>query len=181
MYHKVCEVRYKLVFGGFCDSRRWDVILMDSRLWPLHPVASFLLISQPKVSYFFRQVRNSSIFLFYSLLILRFSFGANRSRGTAPTWHLNVSLRLGLQVVMRQTRLPISLLNEKARNARVHILDTEPFESVFGPKRTRKKPSLKVIVGAPLRLWNSKVLGNTLWRQLLLAFQWMAIFPLKNF
>ncbi|XP_068231006.1 uncharacterized protein Ns2 [Palaemon carinicauda] len=48
------------------------------------------------------------------------------------------------QVVMRKTNLPISLLNEKAKNARVHILDTEPFDSVFGKKRTRKKPNLKV-------------------------------------
>ncbi|RXG72440.1 Nucleolar GTP-binding protein 2 [Armadillidium vulgare] len=48
------------------------------------------------------------------------------------------------QVVMRQTKLPISLLNEKAKHMRVHILDTEPFESVFGSKKTRKKPNLKV-------------------------------------
>lgn len=49
-----------------------------------------------------------------------------------------------LQVVMQQTKLSISLLNEKAKNMRVHILDTEPFESVFGSKKTRKKPNLKV-------------------------------------
>ncbi|KAK7076636.1 Nucleolar GTP-binding protein 2 [Halocaridina rubra] len=48
------------------------------------------------------------------------------------------------KVVMRQTNLPISLLNEKAKNARVHILDTEPYESVFGKKKTRKKPNLKI-------------------------------------
>lgn len=47
------------------------------------------------------------------------------------------------QVVMRKTMLPISLLDEKAKNARVHLLDTEPYESVFGKKKTRKKPSLK--------------------------------------
>lgn len=48
------------------------------------------------------------------------------------------------QVVMRQTQLPISLLKEAAKNQRVHILDTEPFDSVFGSKKTRKKPNLKV-------------------------------------
>ncbi|KAK4304969.1 hypothetical protein Pmani_023112 [Petrolisthes manimaculis] len=48
------------------------------------------------------------------------------------------------QVVMRKTILPISLLNETAKNARVHILDTEPYDSVFGKRKTRKKPSLKI-------------------------------------
>ncbi|ROT85608.1 hypothetical protein C7M84_010469 [Penaeus vannamei] len=48
------------------------------------------------------------------------------------------------QVIMRKTTLPISLLNEKAKTARVHILDTEPYESVFGNKKTRKKPSFKI-------------------------------------
>lgn len=48
------------------------------------------------------------------------------------------------QVVMSKTNLPISLLNEKAKNARVHILDSEPFDSVFGKKKTRKKPNLKI-------------------------------------
>ena len=47
---------------------------------------------------------------------------------------------------MKQTNLPISLLNEKAKNARVHILDSEPFDSVFGKRKTRKKPNLKVSI-----------------------------------
>lgn len=46
--------------------------------------------------------------------------------------------------VMKQTKLPISLLNETAKNARVHVLDTESFESTFGKKKTRKRPNLKV-------------------------------------
>ncbi len=45
---------------------------------------------------------------------------------------------------MRPTKLPITLLNEKAKQARVHVLDTESFESVFGPKKVRKRPSLGV-------------------------------------
>ncbi|XP_042227404.1 nucleolar GTP-binding protein 2-like [Homarus americanus] len=48
------------------------------------------------------------------------------------------------QVVMRKTTLPISLLNETAKNARVHILDTEPYVCVFGKKKTRKKPNFKI-------------------------------------
>lgn len=48
------------------------------------------------------------------------------------------------KVVMRQTKLPISLLNETAKQARVHVLDTEPFEFTFGKKKTRKRPNLKV-------------------------------------
>lgn len=45
---------------------------------------------------------------------------------------------------MRATKLPITLLNEKAKQARVHVLETESFDSVFGKKKTRKRPKLKV-------------------------------------
>lgn len=48
------------------------------------------------------------------------------------------------QVIMRPSQLPISLLNESAKYQRVHLLDTEGFDSVFGPKKQRKRPSLKV-------------------------------------
>ncbi|KAF2345009.1 Nucleolar GTP-binding protein 2 N-terminal domain, partial [Trinorchestia longiramus] len=48
------------------------------------------------------------------------------------------------KVVMKQTNLPISLLNEKAKHARVHLLDTEPYHTVFGKKKTRKRPALTV-------------------------------------
>lgn len=48
------------------------------------------------------------------------------------------------KVVMRPSQLPISLLNETAKYQRVHLLDTEGFDSVFGPKKQRKRPSLKV-------------------------------------
>jgi len=46
------------------------------------------------------------------------------------------------KVVMRATNLPISLLNETSKNARVHILDTEKFENTFGPKAHRKRPKI---------------------------------------
>uniref|UniRef100_A0A3Q1FRN2 Nucleolar GTP-binding protein 2 n=1 Tax=Acanthochromis polyacanthus TaxID=80966 RepID=A0A3Q1FRN2_9TELE len=50
------------------------------------------------------------------------------------------------RVVMRQSKLPMSLLHDrvKAHNSKVHILDTEGFETTFGPKAQRKRPSLMV-------------------------------------
>ncbi|KAI8426150.1 hypothetical protein MSG28_005098 [Choristoneura fumiferana] len=47
------------------------------------------------------------------------------------------------QVVMKPTNLPITLLNEKAKQARVHLLDTEGFDKTFGPKKQRKRVNLK--------------------------------------
>nr|XP_034176055.1 nucleolar GTP-binding protein 2 [Osmia lignaria] len=47
-------------------------------------------------------------------------------------------------VIMKPTQMPITLLQQKAANARVHLLDTESFESVFGPKKLRKKPNLPI-------------------------------------
>jgi nuclear GTP-binding protein len=48
------------------------------------------------------------------------------------------------QVVMKPTNLPITLLNDGAKYARVHLLDTESFDTTFGPKKQRKRPSLNV-------------------------------------
>ncbi|XP_053982962.1 uncharacterized protein LOC128878636 [Hylaeus volcanicus] len=45
-------------------------------------------------------------------------------------------------VVMKPSQLPVTLLQQKAANARAHLLDTESFDSVFGPKKIRKKPNL---------------------------------------
>ncbi|XP_029035460.1 nucleolar GTP-binding protein 2 [Osmia bicornis bicornis] len=47
-------------------------------------------------------------------------------------------------VIMKPTQMPTTLLQQKAANARVHLLDTESFESVFGPKKLRKKPNLPI-------------------------------------
>uniref|UniRef100_A0A2R5LP79 Nucleolar GTP-binding protein 2 n=1 Tax=Ornithodoros turicata TaxID=34597 RepID=A0A2R5LP79_9ACAR len=55
---------------------------------------------------------------------------------------LGTAMKDPYQVVMKQTKLPVTLLNEKAKNARVHILDTSSYESTFGPKAQRKRPSL---------------------------------------
>lgn len=53
------------------------------------------------------------------------------------------AVRNPYQVIMRPTNLPITLLNEKAKNARVHLLDTEGFDKTFGPKKQRKRVNLK--------------------------------------
>ncbi|XP_069695888.1 uncharacterized protein Ns2 [Periplaneta americana] len=57
---------------------------------------------------------------------------------------LGVAVKDPYQVIMRPTKLPITLLNEKVKHARVHLLDTESFEDVFGSKKRRKKPNLKI-------------------------------------
>ncbi|XP_017365243.1 nucleolar GTP-binding protein 2 isoform X4 [Cebus imitator] len=48
------------------------------------------------------------------------------------------------KVVMKQSKLPMSLLHDRIRphNLKVHILDTESFETTFGPKSQRKRPNL---------------------------------------
>uniref|UniRef100_A0A4W4ERT9 Nucleolar GTP-binding protein 2 n=1 Tax=Electrophorus electricus TaxID=8005 RepID=A0A4W4ERT9_ELEEL len=50
------------------------------------------------------------------------------------------------RVVMRQSKLPMSLLHDRIQthNSKVHILDTEAFETTFGPKAQRKRPNLSV-------------------------------------
>ncbi|KFV08631.1 Nucleolar GTP-binding protein 2, partial [Tauraco erythrolophus] len=48
------------------------------------------------------------------------------------------------RVVMKQRKLPMSLFYDriKPHTSRVHILDTETFETTFGPKSQRKRPNL---------------------------------------
>lgn len=57
---------------------------------------------------------------------------------------LGAAIKDPYKVVMKPTQLPVTLLQQKAANARVHLLDTEKFESVFGPKKVRKRPNLAV-------------------------------------
>ncbi|KAJ9172658.1 hypothetical protein P3X46_015872 [Hevea brasiliensis] len=45
-------------------------------------------------------------------------------------------------VILKERKLPLSLLNDHQKQARVHLLDMEPFEDAFGPKRKRKRPKL---------------------------------------
>ncbi|NXF27119.1 NOG2 protein, partial [Rhodinocichla rosea] len=48
------------------------------------------------------------------------------------------------RVIMKQKKLPMSLFHDriKPHTSRVHILDTETFETTFGPKSQRKRPTL---------------------------------------
>uniref|UniRef100_A0A914WDX8 Nucleolar GTP-binding protein 2 n=1 Tax=Plectus sambesii TaxID=2011161 RepID=A0A914WDX8_9BILA len=57
--------------------------------------------------------------------------------------NLGKVLKDPFQVVMRQTKMPISLLSEKAKNKRVHLTDTESFEFTFGKKSHRKRANVK--------------------------------------
>ncbi|EXB76300.1 Nucleolar GTP-binding protein 2 [Morus notabilis] len=45
-------------------------------------------------------------------------------------------------VILKERKLPLSLLNDHQKQARVHLLDREPFEDAFGPKTKRKRPKL---------------------------------------
>lgn len=47
------------------------------------------------------------------------------------------------KVVMKTNKLPLSLLNDRQKTARVHLLDTETFENTFGPKSHRKKANIR--------------------------------------
>ncbi|VDP01555.1 unnamed protein product [Soboliphyme baturini] len=75
-------------------------------------------------------------------------FGNTRVIGQAALQkfqeHLGIALKDPYQVIMKQTNLPITLLTEKCKNVRNHIVDTESFEYTFGPKAQRKKPNIKI-------------------------------------
>nr|AER26534.1 GTP-binding family protein [Carica papaya] len=45
-------------------------------------------------------------------------------------------------VILKEKKLPLSLLTDHRKQARVHLLDTEPFQDAFGPKTKRKRPKL---------------------------------------
>ncbi|EZA54341.1 hypothetical protein DMN91_001585 [Ooceraea biroi] len=57
---------------------------------------------------------------------------------------LGTAMKDPYKVVLKPTQLPVTLLQQKAANARVHLLDVESFGSVFGPKKVRKRPNLAV-------------------------------------
>ena len=46
------------------------------------------------------------------------------------------------KVVLKKTALPVTLLNESKKTSRVHLLETEKFETTFGKKATRKRPKI---------------------------------------
>ena len=65
---------------------------------------------------------------------------------------LGAAIKDPYQVVMKQTKLPVSLLQEKAKHARVYVLEMETFGSTFGPKALRKRPRFEVSDLETLRL-----------------------------
>ncbi|CAB3977679.1 Nucleolar GTP-binding 2 [Paramuricea clavata] len=46
------------------------------------------------------------------------------------------------KMIMKQSKLPLSLLHDKTKTSRVHLLDTESFSTTFGPKAQRKRPAI---------------------------------------
>nr|GEU94030.1 nuclear/nucleolar GTPase 2 [Tanacetum cinerariifolium] len=57
---------------------------------------------------------------------------------------LTTRLSSNYTVILKERKLPMSLLNDHQKQARVHLLDTEPFSDAFGPKGKRKRPKLVV-------------------------------------
>ncbi|XP_078177683.1 nuclear/nucleolar GTPase 2-like [Carex rostrata] len=47
-------------------------------------------------------------------------------------------------VILKERKLPLSLLQDHQKQAKAHLLDTQPFEHAFGPKGRRKRPKLAV-------------------------------------
>ncbi|XP_078438413.1 GTP-binding family protein [Wolffia australiana] len=55
---------------------------------------------------------------------------------------LQTRLSSNYNVILKERKLPLSLLNDHQKQARAHLLDTEPFRDAFGPKSKRKRPRL---------------------------------------
>lgn len=47
-------------------------------------------------------------------------------------------------VLLKQNKLPMSLLTDSSKQSRMHVLETETFKDTFGSKAQRKKPRLDV-------------------------------------
>ncbi|ONK63982.1 uncharacterized protein A4U43_C07F20900 [Asparagus officinalis] len=55
---------------------------------------------------------------------------------------LQKKLSSNYSVILRERKLPLSLLNDHLEKAKVHLLGNEPFQDAFGPKMKRKRPKL---------------------------------------
>ncbi|KAJ6841096.1 nuclear/nucleolar GTPase 2-like [Iris pallida] len=55
---------------------------------------------------------------------------------------LQSKLSSNYNVILKERKLPLSLLNDHQKQAKAHLLDTESFQDAFGPKRKRKRPRL---------------------------------------
>lgn len=50
-----------------------------------------------------------------------------------------------MQVILKPSKLPVTLLSDKKKQPRVPVLNVQPFEETFGKKAKRKKPNLQMI------------------------------------
>ncbi|KAF7730549.1 GTPase required for pre-60S ribosomal subunit nuclear export and maturation [Apophysomyces ossiformis] len=48
------------------------------------------------------------------------------------------------QILLKQNKLPMSLLQDPTKQGRMHILETESFSTTFGSKAQRKRPKLNI-------------------------------------
>ncbi|PWZ58046.1 Nuclear/nucleolar GTPase 2 [Zea mays] len=48
-------------------------------------------------------------------------------------------------VILKERKLPLSLLQDHQKQAKAHLLEVEPFEHAFGPKGKRKRPKLTAL------------------------------------
>lgn len=48
------------------------------------------------------------------------------------------------QVLLKQNKLPMSLLQDSTKQGRMHILETDTFSNTFGGKAQRNKPKLNI-------------------------------------
>eukprot|EP00126_Sphaerothecum_destruens_P009337 Sdes_comp20486_c0_seq1m14871 len=46
-------------------------------------------------------------------------------------------------VLLKSSKIPMSLLTDPVKSSRYHLLDTEKYDNTFGPKAQRKKPKLQ--------------------------------------
>ncbi|KAJ3416466.1 Nucleolar GTP-binding protein 2 [Chytridiales sp. JEL 0842] len=62
--------------------------------------------------------------------------------------------------IVRQRKLPLSLLTDPAKAARMHILEVDKFTNTFGPKAQRKRPKLKFGDVAELATFSQESIDN---------------------
>ncbi|CAH8608663.1 unnamed protein product [Schistosoma curassoni] len=72
-------------------------------------------------------------------------FGNTRviSQDTLQSFKEAMKIRNPYEIILRQTRLPISLLDEKKTKTKSALLTSQSYSYVFGDKAQRKRPSLE--------------------------------------
>ncbi|CAH2036533.1 unnamed protein product [Thlaspi arvense] len=55
---------------------------------------------------------------------------------------LETKMSSNYNVILKERKLPMSLLTDNKKQSRVHLLDVEPFQDAFGSKTKRKRPKL---------------------------------------